>query len=173
MANALKIILLLFTLLDFGSIDAQSEKRFCKAVDKENFHRVARFVKQQLKQHRYATEYANPEVVTFQAILTTYTPNIDSIAAWLRNFHCVADVSWDKCMAKAAIYPGHSTIGVKFKTRNGEIEKCFLLQEGTTGRVNIFGWHLKLSKSKTKLVYKRMYDCSGFIEMQKKNCAGL
>lgn len=94
----------------------------------------------------------------------------DSIINELQRLECVDDVFWDKCQAKALLYPGKSAIGVRCKTNTGIVEKCFIIQEGTTGQINIFGWRPKIFKSKQKLKYKGTYDCEGFVEDQKKNC---
>jgi hypothetical protein len=89
---------------------------------------------------------------------------------WLMIQDCVADAYRDQCENKLAIFPGRSSIGVKFKTNSGIKEKCFSIQEGTTGQINILGWRPKISKSKYILSYKNTYDCEGFIEIQKQKC---
>ena len=52
----------------------------------------------------------------------------DSIINELQRLECVDDVFWDKCQAKALLYPGKSAIGVRCKTNTGIVEKCFIIQ---------------------------------------------
>lgn len=45
-----------------------------------------------------------------------------------------------------------------------------MIQQGTTGDVKIFKWRFHLFKYKDKLVYKKIYDCEGFIDRENENC---
>lgn len=162
-----KIIFPLFMLLTFQTSFAQSERKFEKAVADLNFKKVERMVCKLVKRYQEGQTYFNGEGSGIQIDLS---PSLDSINNWLKGQNCVEDAFWDKCQIKVAIYPGMSSVGVKFKTKEGIIEKCFKIQEGTTGQINIFGWHPKMSKAKKVLVYKRMYDCAGFVDLQKRNC---
>lgn len=162
-----KIIVLICLLFASQYSFSQNEKAFCKAVDNMNFNKVERIMLRLVKKNRKGQTYFNGEGSGYQINLA---PSLDSITNWLKKQSCVEDAYWDKCQMKTLIYPGSSAIGVKFKTKKGIVENCFLLQEGTTGQVNIFGWRPKLSKAKKILVYKKMYECKGFIETQKSNC---
>ena len=162
-----KIILPLFILLTCQTSFAQNERKFNKAVADMNFNKVERLMCKLVKRYQEGQTYFNGEGSGFQINLC---PSLDSIANWLKDQNCVEDAFWDKCQMKAAIYPGMSSVGVKFKTKEGVFEKCFMIQEGTTGQINILGWRPKISKAKKILVYKRMYDCAGFIDTQKRNC---
>lgn len=166
--NRIKYLLLLIILLCMNAnLFAQNEKQFCKAVKQSKFNRVERMVKRLVKKNKTGQTYFNGEGSGYQINLS---PSYDTIIYWLKKQPCVEDAFWDKCQIKTLIYPGHSSIGVRLKTDTGIVEKCFLIQEGTTGQVNFFGWRPKLFKSKVKLVYKKMFDCNGFIETQKENC---
>ena len=95
---------------------------------------------------------------------------IDTLTMWLKNKSCIEDAFGDKCQTKISIYPGWAIIGAIFKTKKGMLEKCFYIQEGTTGSIQLFKWRFPFFKMKNKLIYKKMYDQPGFIEQQKKNC---
>ncbi len=168
MENSFKIILLATTLFVFQNSYAQSNKAFCKAVDDSNFNKVERIFKRQVKKLSQGYTYASQD--NGWGISTSYYTHYTTLINWLKKQDGVVDAFWDQCQAKAAIYPSYSSIGVKFKTKNGIVEKCFLIQEGTTGQLNILGWRPKLFKSKKILVYKKIYNCENFIEQQKMNC---
>lgn len=146
---------------------SQNEQAFCKAVKKKNFNKVERIIYKLVKKNKKGVTYFNGQGSGYQINLA---PSLDSITNWIKKQPCVEDAFWDKCQMKIQIYPGNSAIGVKFKTGNEIIEKCFMIQEGKTGQVKFFKWRLKLFKAKNVLVYKKMYDCKGFIETQKSNC---
>lgn len=149
---------------------AQNEKKFCKAVAKMNLKKTGRIIKKLVKKNKEGVAYFDEALEKNQYSLSA---GVDLITYWLKGNDCVEDAFWDKCQAKPAIFPGHSTIGVRFKTPKGVIEKCFLIQEGITGQINIFGWKPKLKKSKMILVYKTMFDCDNFIYEQKSNCRNI
>lgn len=146
---------------------AQEKCSFCKAVGRERFNKVERLIRKEVRKHRDGISFYNGPG---SGMLVSHVSGLDSITRWLSAKPCVQTAAWDKCVAKPAIYPGVSVIGVIFKTRSGEVEKCFQLQEGTTGTLNIFGWRPHVFKTKNILIYRKMYDCEGFIENQKKNC---
>ena len=146
---------------------AQSNTKFCKAIEKEHFKKIERLLKQQVRHHKNGQRYYNGAGSGYQ---TNFTPALDSLTNWFKNQSCVIDAYWDRCENKIAIYPGWSVIGAKFKTKKGIVEKCYSIQLGTTGKINLFGWRPQLFKTKNKLVYKKSYDCNGFIKQQKLNC---
>ena len=157
---------LLFLLYLFINLDLIAQKRdpFSKAVEKERFNKVSRIFKHQVKGINRFENKKNDQKDNF------YFQNIDSLTNWLKSKPSVLDVMNDKCQNKILIYPGHSSVGAKFKTKNGIFEKCFLIQQGTTGDVKIFKWRFHLFKYKDKLVYKKIYDCEGFIDRENENC---
>ncbi len=167
MERTLKIILTLFFIFVFKNVFCQNETALCKAVANSNFRKVERIVKKVIKENKTGQTYFNGEGSGYQINLS---PCFDSITNWFKKQDCVEDAYWDKCQTKVEIYPGHSSIGVKFRTNSGIVEKCFQIQEGTTGQINFLGWRPKISKEKKQLVYKRMYEYNGFIELQKLNC---
>jgi hypothetical protein len=163
MIRAILSFLLLLFFID--STSGSDSAKLCKAVSKGNFNKVERIVKRHVN--------GLPESKESESGVPTYLSmdqNIDSLRMWFKRMECVDDAFYDKCQNKISIYPGWSIIGVKFKTNSGLEEKCFSIQKGTTGTINIFGWKLKVARMKSKLVFKKLYDCTGFIEEQKQNC---
>ncbi|MBX7225661.1 MAG: hypothetical protein K1X55_06505 [Chitinophagales bacterium] len=159
MAIIFKTIFFILILSHCQHLFSNNDKRICRATTNGNFHKLEHFIYKQIKK---SNKNIRPTA--------TYTVVYDSIINVLQHLECVDDVFWDKCQAKELLYPGKSVIGVRCKTNNGLVEKCFLIQEGTTGQINIFGWRPKVFKSKQKLKYKGTYDCNGFVEEQKKKC---
>ena len=159
------ILSFLFLLFFIDSASGSDGTKLCKAVSKGNFNKVERIVKRHVN--------GLPESKESDSGVATYLSmdqNIDSLKMWFKKMDCVDDAFYDKCQNKIAIYPGWSIVGVIFKTDAGLAEKCFSIQKGTTGTINILGWRPKISRTKNKLVYKIMYNCPGFIDEQKKNC---
>lgn len=167
MGISLKIFIMTIMLFTIQNAYSHDEKAFCKEVYNMNFNKIERFVHKVIKKNRRGKVYFNGEGSEYQ---TDLSPCLDTITNWIKKKECIENAYWDKCQIKDALYPGFSSIGVKFKTKNGIIEKCFLIQEGTTGQINIFCWKPKIFKSKSILVFKKMYDCENFIEQQRINC---
>ena len=149
---------------------AQENCSFCKAVGNERFNKVERLIRKEVRKHRDGISFYNGPG---SGMLVSHVTGIDSITRWLSGKPCVQAAAWDKCVAKISIYPGGSVIGVIFKTRSGEVEKCFKLQEGTTGTLHIFGWRPQVFRAKNLLLYKKMYDCEGFTIQQIIHCRDL
>ncbi len=162
-----KLLLFLLSFLFLNLAQSQDRCTLCKAAEKENFGKVERIIRKEVKKRKHGISFYNGPGSGMQI---THVPNLDTITLWLKSKPCVEDAAWDKCQMKEALYPGWSSIGIKFKTASGIKEKCFLIQEGSTGTLNIFGWRPHIFKTKNKLIYRKMYDCEGFIENQKKNC---
>ena len=163
--GAMKSTLFLILVICMNVSYGQDNFSFCKAVQKENFRKVERILKRMIKEIPESRDYT--DTLIFEPRMDE---NIESLTQWFKGFPCVEDAFQDKCQNKILIYPGWSVIGVKFRTGLGIVEKCFSIQLGTTGTTNLFGWRPKTGRMKNKLVYKRMFDCPGFIMEQKKNC---
>lgn len=163
MIRAILSFLLLLFFIDSAS--GNDGAKLCKAVSKGNFNKVERIVKRHVNglPESKESDSVNPTNLSMDQ-------NIDSLKRWFKIMDCVDDAFDDKCQNKIAIYPGWSIIGVKFKTASGLVEMCFSIQKGTTGTIKIFGWKPKVARMKNKLVFKKMYDCVGFVEEQKRNC---
>jgi hypothetical protein len=161
------IISIVVFLLLLNPAIAQRSNSFCKAVENANFNKTERIFKREIKKWKHGVKYDNGPG---SGIQINHTPGLDSLTNWLKDKRCVEDAYWDKCQLKELLYPGRASIGAKFKTRNGIVEKCFYIQEGTLGQISIFGWRPHVRKARNILVYKKKYDCAGFIEKQEKEC---
>lgn len=137
-----------------------------RAAKKGHWNRVERIMKHKICEQNRVFDFDNRQRKTILSFSVAY----DTIVHWLKTSPVVEDAMWDKCMNKIDIYPGYSAVGVRFKTKKGIVEKCFVVQEGTTGNLKLFGWHPHLFRYKWKLKYKRMRDCKGFVQQQKEIC---
>ena len=155
------VIFILLSLLSNG----HDNSSFCKGIENGKFKKFERKFKRYIKSIPESADYS--DTVSSEP---TMHQNIESLTQWFKGLTCVEDAFQDKCEMKVLIYPGWSVIGVKFRTNSGIVEKCFSIQLGTTGTTNIFGWHLKTSRMKNKLVYRKMFECPGFISDQKRKC---
>ena len=168
-----KLIIFTGILLMFNCAPAQENNvskkscSVCRAVQKGHFGKLERYIKSQVRHYKEGIEYDNGPGSGMQI---SHAENLDSICEKLKRFDCVEDAAWDKCANKISIYPGWVVIGVKLNTGNGIVEKCFHIQVGTTGNVQFFKCRFHLFKERNILKYKKMYDCNGFIEEQRKLC---
>lgn len=158
---------LLLFVISLNSTRAQQAEKICKAVHKENYRPLERFVKKQIKLRKHGSTYYNGPGSGMQV---SHVGSLDSITGLLKSLDCIADAAWDKCQIKIAIYPGGSTIGVILNTSNGKREMCFSVQEGTTGNVRLLGCRMKLFKARNILVFKNRKECSDFVRQQKALC---
>lgn len=152
--------------LSFDNSFSQS-RSFEKAIEKGNFGKAERLVKKKIREYKNGVEFFNVPANSKQV---SFVAAYDSIVNWLMLHKGVKDATWDKCQNKVAIYPGASTIGIVFQMKNDVVEKCYRVQEGTTGQPNIFGWRPAMFKPKMKLIFKGSSDCTGFIQKQKRLC---
>lgn len=170
MVNRL-FILLFLSLFSVAAVAQKADKTntcaICQSVDKGHFGKLERYVKRQVRHYKKGIEFYNGPGSSMQI---THSENLDTICKKLRQFPCVADATWDKCATKISIYPNWAIIGVRIKTNNSVVEKCFHIQMGTMGNVNFFGCKIHVHKYRNILKYKKMYDSEGFIEKQKKLC---
>lgn len=155
----MKLFLVLISgfLLLSNAIGQEMNRKLNKAIEKDNFRKVERIVKSEIKKHRKGVQSH-----TDDGEHISHAETFDWLAAWLKMHPNVEDAAWDKCAVKILIYPGSSTLGALFKTRHGSREMCFHVQVGKLGRGN----------DKHVLVYKKMESCGGFLKEQKQNCKG-
>ena len=95
----------------------------------------------------------------------------DSLAAFLRRQPGVVDAEWDRCIGKLDLWPGHSTIGLRVLIDGLEHERCYRVQEGIPGTINLFGWRPKVRATREHLQYQGARACTGFVEEQRRHCA--
>ena len=162
-----RILLIIICFAFIKTTYSQNDIAFCKAVETGDFNKVERIFKREIKKRKNGKVYNNGPGMGMQI---THIYNLDTLTMWLKSKTCIKDAFWDKCQNKISIYPGSAIIGVLFKTKNSFQEKCFLIQIGTTGTLKIYNWRIPFSKMKNKLIFKKMYDCAGFITEHNKNC---
>lgn len=87
----------------------------------------------------------------------------------------VSLTDWDRCVLKPGPWPGTWTFGVVFRTREGKVddilERCYTIQGGRPGTINLFGWRPHVRKDRPHLKVKHIRACTGFVEQQRKICA--
>lgn len=86
----------------------------------------------------------------------------------------VADLEWDRCVVKPAIWPGRWTLGVIFRTREGKrtdhMERCYTIQGGRTGTARLLGMQMKVGRIRDDLKVLGAYACPGFVDAQRELC---
>ncbi len=149
------------------ALHAQDAKRFQRALNARSEKAMDRWVKHEIHRHR------NGQLITTPSgSYLSHAPTFDSLVAFMRRQPGVEDAAWDKCMGKIDIWPGHSNIGLRWHARGRIIERCWNIQEGILGTINLFGWRPRVRKSREQLRYKNARECPGFVEQQRKYCEG-
>ncbi len=156
----------LFTLLLLPAVlHAQDAERFQRALNSNNEHAIDRWMKKEIHRHRKGHLITTPS-----ASYIVHDRTHDSLVAFLRRQPGVEDAAWDKCIGKLDIWPGHSTIGLRWHARGRVLERCWGVQEGIPGTINLFGWRPRVRKAREHLKYKSARECAGFVDEQKKLC---
>lgn len=148
------------------AMHAHDAAAFARAVNSGKVQRVDRWVKREL--HRQRKGYV---VTTPSTSYIAHHATFDSLVAFLRRQRGVLDATSDRCMSKIMIWPGHITIGLRWRVGEVVHERCWCVQEGIPGTINLFGWRPKVRKSREYLKYERASVCPGFVEQQRKYCA--
>lgn len=157
------IIGLLFVPL---AVQAQDVQRFQRALASGNVHALDRWMNHELHRQR-----KGHPVAASQGSYTDHAPTYDSLVAFMRLQAGVEDAAWDKCIGKLDIWPGYSTIGMRWRVDGQLEERCWGVQEGRPGTINLFGWRPKVRKNKQVLVFKKAYVCAGYVGEQRRHCA--
>jgi hypothetical protein len=152
-------------LLAFNTF-AQNAQRFQRALASGNERALDRWMEHEIHRVRKGHPVSTPS-----GSYTAYHNTHDSLVAFLRRQPGVEDAAWDKCIGKLDIWPGHSTIGLRWRVGEELHERCWTVQEGIPGTVNFFGWRPKVRKARQHLKYKRASTCPGFVEQQRNYCA--
>jgi len=145
---------------------AQNAQRFQRALASGNERALDRWMKGEVHRARKGHQVTTPS-----GSYTVHDPSHDSLVAFLRRQPGVEDAAWDKCIGKLDIWPGHSTIGLRWRVGEVVHERCWTVQEGIPGTINLFGWRPHVRKDRQHLKYKRASLCPGFVEQQRKYCA--
>ena len=158
-------LLLLFLFLLPLVVPAQDAQRFQRALASGNERAMDRWMKSEIHRVRKGQQVTTPS-----SSYTVHDPSHDSLVAFLRRQPGVEDAAWDKCIGKLDVWPGHSTIGLRWSDGTVVHERCWTVQEGIPGTINLFGWRPKVRKSRAYLKYKRARTCPGFVEQQRNYC---
>lgn len=144
---------------------AQDAASFAKALEHQSSHAVDRWMKRELHRKRHGVPVTAPG-----SSYTIHSPTYDSLTIWLRRQPGVVDAEWDRCIGKVDLWPGHSTIGVMVHFDGVTHERCYTVQEGRTGTLNLPGWRPKVRKTREELKWKGARECPGFIVEQRGYC---
>ena len=146
-------------------VQAQDAQRFQRAMNARNEKVMDRWVKRRIDHHR-----EGQVISTASGSYRSHAPTFDSLVAYLRRQPGVEDAAWDKCIGKQSIWPGHSTIGMRWHALGRVYERCWNVQEGKPGTIHLFGWRPRVRKSREHLLFKRAAPCAGFVDQQRKWC---
>jgi hypothetical protein len=156
---------LLALLLAHGALYGQNAKTFARAVRSGHVQRVDRWVKREVHRHRDRVAIDTPN-----GSYGSYAPTYDSLAAFMRRQPGVLDATWDRCIGKIDIWPGHSNIGMRWRQGDEMRERCWKIREGIPGTINFPGWRPHVRKDRERLKYLRAMDCPGFVAEQRRWC---
>ena len=148
---------------------AQNDYRFAQIIKRGNVREIDRYMKRLI--HREGKDvrpgsYLHP--------LGGAEGRIQELWYSLRKQIGVSDLDWDLCVAKPAIWPGQWTLGVVFRTKEGRgednVERCYTIQGGRMGTLNIFGWRPRIRRARDDLKLISVHSCPGFVEAQRALC---
>lgn len=151
----------------FLGLPMQDPDGFARAVERGKMAAIDRWMKRELMAQRKGEQMDNGSTM-----ITVNSLTYNSIVDWLREQPSVIDAAWDGCMNKLDNWPGHSTIGLRVVLNGVEHERCYRLQEGIPGTINLFGWRPKVRKSRQHLKYLGSAECPGFVAEQRAYCTG-
>ena len=161
----MRLALLAILLLPLA-LRAQDGKRLQAALRTGNVQALDRWMKHELHRQRKGRVATTPS-----ASYTVHGPTYDSLVAFLRRQPDVRDAAWDGCVNKISIWPGHSTIGMRWQSGDRIMERCWAVQEGIPGTIKLFGWRPHVRKDREQLKYLGARECPGFVEEQRRHCA--
>ena len=147
-------------------VPAQNTKRFQRALLSSSEGAMDNWMEREIHRVRNGQLVATPS-----GGYSEHHSTHDSIVAYLRRQPGVEDAAWDRCLNKISIWPGHSTIGMRWRVGAVARERCWIVQEGIPGTINLFGWHPKVRKNREYLKYLRAVDRPGSVEQQRQYCA--
>lgn len=145
---------------------AQDPVRFARALEHRNTSALDRWMKHEFRAHRKGTLNN-----TSSSSYVIHAPTHDSLVAWLRQQPGVIDAAWDKCLSKPLIWPGYATVGLRVRMSRGVLERCYFLQEGRTGTIDLWGWRPRVWRSREQLKYRKASACEGFSREQRMHCS--
>lgn len=147
---------------------AQNAASFAQALEHNSPRALDHWMKRELHHQRKGVLVTTPSTS-----YTIHSPTYDSLITWLRRQPGVVDAEWDRCIGKFDLWPGHSTIGVHVRLGEAVHERCYTLQEGRPGTINLPGWRPKVRRSRQTLKLVGTRECHGFGAQQRRICMGL
>lgn len=163
----MRAALICLLLLPF-TVQAQDAERFQRTLNARSEHALDRWIAREIHRRRKGHLVTTPS-----ASYIVHDPTHDSLVTFLRRQPGVEDAAWDRCMKKAAIWPGHSTIGMRWHARGQVFERCWSVQEGIPGTINFFGFRPRVRKTREHMRYLRATACPGFVVQQRRYCEEL
>lgn len=151
---------------------ADNDPRLARIIHQGRPHRIDRCMRRFIE--REGRDFRTPDDIH---ALGGAEARIGDLFTSLRTQIGVVGVDWDRCVMKPAIWPGTWTLGVVFRTREGHaediLERCYTIQGGVPGTLNIFGWrpHVRMDRQDLKCI--RAGACPGFVEQEGRRCEEL
>lgn len=149
---------------------ADNDHHLARLIHRGNVRRIDRYMARVIE--REGRDLRPP---TYLHPLGGAEDNIMALYENLRRQIGITQVDWDRCVVKAQTWPGTWTLGVVFRTRDGHvediIERCYTIQGGVPGTINLSGWRPRVRKDRQQLKCIRAKACPGFLEEQRKVCA--
>jgi hypothetical protein len=159
-------VLLLFLFLLPLVAPAQHVQRFQQALNSNNEKALDRWMEREIHRSRKGHLVTTPSTSYI-----VHHPTFDSLVAFLRRQPGVDDAAWDKCIGKIAIWPGQRTIGLRWYAHGQLFERCWTVQEGIPGTIDLAGWRPRPWKDRQYLKYLGGADRPGFVYEQRSRCA--
>lgn len=160
----MKALVLIGVLLP-ASLLAQDATTFRKAIESGKVERLDRWMKRTI--HDQCKGHL---VINGTSTYITHQATYDTIVAFVRQQPGVIDAAWDRCVAKAAIWPGHSVVGIMCQMGGRTVERCWRVQEGRLGTIRLGRWRPRIRKPREELRYLGAQECTGFVAEQRKLC---
>jgi hypothetical protein len=150
-------------------VRADNDPHLARIIHRGNPHRIDRCMRRYIER-----EGRDHGASTYMHPLGGAEARIHELYYDLRKQIGVNGVDWDRCVIKPAIWPGTWTLGVVFRTRDGKeqdiLERCYTIQGGRPGTINLFGWRPRVRKDRDDLKCLKARECYGFVEEQQQRC---
>jgi hypothetical protein len=149
----------------FLGLPMQDPDGFARAVVRGKMAAIDRWMKRELMAKKKGESVDNGSTV-----ITVHSLTYNSIVDFLTGQPAVIDAAWDGCMGKVGLWPGRSTIGLRIRLNGVEYERCYRVQEGIPGTIDLFGWRPMVRRSREHLKYLGAAECPGFVVEQRRIC---
>jgi hypothetical protein len=149
----------------FYGLPMQDPDGFTRAVKRGDVRAIDRWMKRELMARKEGEQVDNGSTM-----ITVHSLTYNSIVDWLRKQPGVIDAAWDSCVGKLDIWPGHSTIGLRWRVGDEVRERCWRVQEGVQGTINLFGWRPRVRRDRQQLKYRGAADRPGFVQEHRERC---